>query len=120
MTSPPRPRPAPSGRRPQRHERGSAVRRAVGPLGKPIYTDGAAVKTETGYQFDADANALILLRRVAFTGDDGDIDKAGQRALLRWAAERRLGPSPRLVAEAAKRRARALAAVAEAGDAVVR
>jgi CRISPR-associated protein Cmr6 len=114
MTATPHARGADPGR-PGRQDRGPAVLRAAGPLGQPVHTDGSTVKADVGWQFGADANALILLHRVAFPGDDGAVDKAGQRALLHWAAEHQLGQDPSLVADVAERRARALAAMALAG-----
>ena len=67
-----------------------------------------------GSQFDEGANALIMLHRVAFFDDrKGKLDDTGQRALLRWAAEHRLGQQDDLVrlvsALAGRRRSRACA-----------
>jgi CRISPR-associated protein Cmr6 len=98
----------------------SALRRAAGPLGRVVYTDGSAVKSGTGFQFEDGANALVLLHRVAFSGDDGEMDKAGQQALLRWAEDWRLGQAPGLVAGVAERRRRALAALAARRFEVIR
>jgi len=77
--------------------------RAVGPLGAAVRTDGQVLKPPVGFQCGADANALILLRRVAFVDDTG-IASPAERALLSWARDHRLGQEPVLLAAVARRR----------------
>jgi CRISPR/Cas system CMR subunit Cmr6 (Cas7 group RAMP superfamily) len=74
--------------------------KAAGPLGKVI---------DARLRFGADANALVLLRRVAFF-DDGlaKLSDDGKRALLRWASSARLGQSADLLAAVGRRREAAL------------
>jgi CRISPR-associated protein Cmr6 len=93
---------------------------AVGPLRQAIGTDGTFVKGPTGVRFDDHANALILMRRVAFVDGDGAIDKKGAQALLRWAVDQRLGQDPGLLATVAARRSAALATLRRRGHTVVR
>jgi CRISPR-associated protein Cmr6 len=98
---------------------------AAGPIGKVIETDGTAVKARVGYQIEPDANALILLYRLAFPELDRDgavrrmNEKAGH-ALLRWAAESGLGQQARRVREVAARREQAVLALRAAGHSVAR
>jgi CRISPR type III-B/RAMP module RAMP protein Cmr6 len=93
---------------------------AVGPLGAAIETDGTVVKGRVGYQFKADANALVVLHRVAFVDLRGQIDGQGQAALLRWAAQYGLGQDGELVRQVAARRQRAVQALRDQGYAVER
>lgn len=93
---------------------------AVGPLGKAIETDGTAVKGRVGFQFGADANALVVLHRVAFVDQGGRIDDTGTAALLRWAAQTGLGQDSKLVRVVAGRRQRALTALRARGYEVKR
>jgi CRISPR type III-B/RAMP module RAMP protein Cmr6 len=90
----------------------------AGPLGRVIESDGTVIKPRTGYQLKADANALIMLNRVALLDNGRLADKASP--LLRWAAEMRLGQQPELIRNLAARRARALDALRASGRAVVR
>ena len=89
--------------------------RAAGPLGRVIRTDGNAITPGDeyrlpGYEFGAGTSALIMLHRVAFfDGDRRKLDESGQRALLRWAAEHRLGQDGELIGQVADRRASAVA-----------
>jgi CRISPR type III-B/RAMP module RAMP protein Cmr6 len=95
---------------------------AAGPLGKVIGSDDAAIKTNADYhyQLGADANALVVLNRVAFVDPRGRIDDRGSAALLRWAAEYELGQEGDLVRSAAERRQRAVQALHSQGCAVRR
>jgi CRISPR-associated protein Cmr6 len=90
----------------------------AGPLGRVIESDGTVIKPRTGYQLMADANALIMLNRVALLDNGRLTDKA--LPLLRWAAAMRLGQQPELIRNVAARRARALDALRASGLAVVR
>lgn len=90
---------------------------AVGPLGAVIKSDGSLLRAH-GDRAGLGANALILLRRVAFLDAEGRIHKDVARVLLRWAAEYDLGQDPGLVEIAAARRERALAELRERGEAV--
>jgi CRISPR-associated protein Cmr6 len=90
---------------------------AAGPLGKVIGSDGTAVKSSADYRYQlgADANALVVLHRVAFVDPRGRIDDKGSAALLRWAAEHGLGQDGDLVRPAAARRQRAVQALRDQG-----
>ena len=97
---------------------------AAGPLGKAIESAGTQIKPRVGTQFHADANALIMLHKLAFPDyrPDGSIgmdDDAG-RALLRWAADFGLGQQTKLVQEVAARRDLAVTALRAAGQQVAR
>lgn len=97
---------------------------AAGPLGRVIESDGTVLKPQRGYQLAWDANALIILNRLAFPDSrpqarDGLDEKAG-RSVLRWAAGSRLGQADGLVAQVAARRAQALRDMRAGGQAVVR
>jgi CRISPR type III-B/RAMP module RAMP protein Cmr6 len=81
--------------------------------------DGTFVKGPTGVRFDIRANALILMRRVAFVDGGGLIDKKGAQALLRWAVDERLGQEPGLLQAVMTRRSAALAALRKRGLSVV-
>jgi CRISPR type III-B/RAMP module RAMP protein Cmr6 len=96
------------------------VTAAAGPLGRVIESDGMAVKPRTGYQMGADANALIIMNRLAFPDDRGMLDEKARRPLLRWAAETGLGQHAALVRDVAARRARMLEDLRAQGQAVVR
>jgi CRISPR/Cas system CMR subunit Cmr6 (Cas7 group RAMP superfamily) len=78
------------------------VLRAAGPLGQVI---------DVRLRFGPDANALVLLRRVAFFDGKGLADE-GKRALLRWAAATGSGQSAELVAAVGRRREAMLRALA--------
>jgi len=92
--------------------------RAAGPLGRVIESDGTVIKPRTGYQLEPDANALIMLNRVALLDGGALVDKA--HPLLRWAADRRLGQEAGLVRDVAARRGRAIEALRARGQAVAR
>lgn len=99
--------------------------RAAGPMGKLIETDGTAVKPLVGYQLEADANALIMLYRLAFPefdrdGNGPEMSKNGGGALLRWAADRWLGQDPKQIKAVAARREQAVLALRAAGHTVIR
>jgi CRISPR-associated protein Cmr6 len=94
--------------------------RAAGPLGRVIESDGTVIKPQTGYQLGPDANALIMLNRVALLADGMLVDKDKAHPLLRWAAETRLGQQGRLVRDVSARRARAIEALRARGQAVAR
>lgn len=102
------------------------VVRAAGPLGRVIKSDGAAVTPGDdyrlpGYQFEAGANALVMLHRVAFFDEGtGKLADSGQRALLRWAWEHGLGQDGELVGYVTARRERAVAELRRQGHPVVR
>ena len=98
--------------------------RASGPIGTIIESDGATVKGRTGFQLGADANALIMLHRLAFPRHmpDGRIsmDEDAGRALLLWAAATGLGQEPKLVKQVAARRRQVRTALRSAGQTVAR
>lgn len=99
--------------------------RAAGPIGKIIETDGSAVKPQLGYEIPADANAQIMLYRLAFPefSRDGDVTRmseAAGHALLRWAATSGLGQQAKRVKQVAARREQAVLALRAAGHAVAR
>jgi CRISPR/Cas system CMR subunit Cmr6 (Cas7 group RAMP superfamily) len=83
--------------------RGPDRNRALGPLGGVVAARGGTVAVPS------DANALVLLRRVAFWAGDG-LDRDGETALLHWAATSGLGQDSDLVAAVSERRTRAVAA----------
>lgn len=93
----------------------------AGPLRRAVTSDGSFVKGPDD-RFRDDANALILMRRVAFVegGAKVKLDKAAARTLLRWAVEENLGQQAALVESVGLRRAAALAALAKRGETVVR
>ena len=101
---------------------------AAGPLGQLIHAssarDLAAVNDPPDREFSFDANALILMRRVAFLKDSDDgpvkLDDDGQRALLRWAAGHALGQDPELARQVVARRALAVRQLRARGVHVVR
>jgi CRISPR type III-B/RAMP module RAMP protein Cmr6 len=75
----------------------------------------AAYQEQFG-RFDAGASALIMLHRVAFFDDrQHKLDETGERALLRWATEHRLGQDDELTAHVAARRAMAVAQLRRQG-----
>lgn len=92
---------------------------AAGPLGAVIKSDGSLLRAH-GERAGAGANALILLRRVAFLDGAGRISKDVARTLLRWAAEYDLGQEAGLVRDAAARREQALVRPRRRGEAVLR
>ncbi len=98
--------------------------RAAGPIGTIIESDGTAVKGRIGFQLGADANALIMLHRLAFPRHtpDGSIsmDEDAGRALLLWAAGSGLGQEMKLVRHVAARRRLARKALRSAGHTVAR
>jgi CRISPR/Cas system CMR subunit Cmr6 (Cas7 group RAMP superfamily) len=96
------------------------VTAAAGPLGRVVESDGLAIKPRTGYQLGADANALIIMNRLAFADDRGLLDEKTRRPLLRWAAGGRLGQDDALVRDVAARRTRMLEDLRAAGQAVIR
>lgn len=98
---------------------------AAGPLGAVIETDGRAVKARYGYQLEADANALIMLYRLAFPEFDREgavrrISEDGSHALLRWATDSGLGQQAKHVREVAARREQAMLALQAAGHGIAR
>jgi CRISPR type III-B/RAMP module RAMP protein Cmr6 len=96
------------------------VTAAAGPLGRIVESDGLAIKLRTGYQLAADANALIILNRLAFADERGVLDEKARRPLLRWAAGGRLGQDDSLLRDVAARRARMLEDLRARGQAVIR
>lgn len=93
---------------------------AAGPLGRVVESDGRAIKLRTGYQLAPDANALIIINRLAFPDRHGVLEEKARRPLLRWAADTRLGQDADLVRDVAARRARMLDDLRAAGQAVIR
>jgi len=91
---------------------------AAGPFSKVIEFDGSKVRPRPGYRLGPDANALIMLNRVALLDNGTLADKA--HPLLIWAAESRLGQQAGLVRDVAARRGRALEALRARGQAVAR
>lgn len=114
---------------PARRTRTARPAQAAGPLGRVITADSMRLTPAGGYrpegsQFGRGANALIMLRRVAFFDrDNGRLDDSGQRALLGWAAQYSLGQEREqqdLVADVAVRRATAIAQLRRQGKNVAR
>ncbi|MGH3119533.1 MAG: type III-B CRISPR module RAMP protein Cmr6 [Streptosporangiaceae bacterium] len=97
---------------------------AAGPIGAVIESDGTAVKGRVGFRLGADANALIMLHRLAFPsytpGGGIGMDEAAGRALLRWASDSGLGQEMKLVRQVAARRRQARAALRSARQKVAR
>jgi CRISPR type III-B/RAMP module RAMP protein Cmr6 len=93
---------------------------AAGPLGRSIGRDRDALRTLPGLDLGTGANGLIMMRRVVFVDQQGDIDKDGAKLLLEWAAQHRLGQDGALLRQAADRRTAALAALRARGQGVVR
>lgn len=91
---------------------------AAGPLGRVIESDGTVIKPRIGYQLEPDANALIMLSRVALLDNGTLLDKP--HPLLRWAADRKLGQQTMLVRDVAARRTRTLEALRAEGQAATR
>jgi CRISPR/Cas system CMR subunit Cmr6 (Cas7 group RAMP superfamily) len=77
--------------------------KAAGPLGSAISLAGVD-------RHGRDANALVMLDRLAFL-DDGKLADEGKRALLRWACARQLGQADTLVTDVWRRRSAALRAL---------
>lgn len=97
---------------PERRPRiGPAFRVAAGPLGAAITTDGSRLHGRLTYQLQTGSNPLILLRRVAFADQHGGLDQHARTAVLRWAAEQRLGQDPVLIEHVWARREQAIAAL---------
>ncbi|GAA1071569.1 hypothetical protein GCM10009605_03090 [Nocardiopsis composta] len=99
---------------------------AVGPLGRLLSVhpkgDGTTDRPVLVGVEDS-SNPLIVLRRTAFPtpGDDGPaFPVAAKAALMGWADEKNLGQDPELVAQVARRRSHALAALEKAGKTVRR
>ncbi len=87
----------------------SAARlRAAGPLGRVLTTDGNQLHRGDA-PLRAEANALVLLRRVAFIDPAGALDEKAGRCLLHWAQDHALGQQPQLLRHIAQRRERAAA-----------
>lgn len=123
-----RPRPGPPARRPPGAQE-PAGPRVAGPMrrvvryvrqppGRTLPERDSVVPAE-GCRFDddrfgSDANALVMLNRIAVyqARDDGGpgvkLADGGRRALVRWACDQRLGQHPALVAAVARRRELAL------------
>lgn len=98
---------------------------AAGPIGHVIETDGTVVKPRAGYEIEPDANALIMLYRLAFPefARDNDVTRMsepGGQALLRWAASSGLGQQAKRVKQVAARREQAMLALRAAGHTVAR
>jgi CRISPR/Cas system CMR subunit Cmr6 (Cas7 group RAMP superfamily) len=96
------------------------VLRAAGPFRELIYAvpgKDRATLNEGNEEF-ADANALVMVQRIAFFEANRDrLDEAGKRALLTWAHSTRLGQDAALVAAVSERREAALRALGGTGDA---
>jgi CRISPR/Cas system CMR subunit Cmr6 (Cas7 group RAMP superfamily) len=90
--------------------RAPAALSAAGPIGSLVTLAGDQLSTGCG----ADANALIVLNRLAFLGPR-KLEDAGRLALVKWACARKLGQDPELVAAVTTRRDAALAALARRG-----
>jgi CRISPR type III-B/RAMP module RAMP protein Cmr6 len=109
-----------------RQNGGARTVRAAGPLGRVICSDGSAITPGEeyrlpGYEFRDGTSALIMLHRVAFfDGERRKLDESGQRVLLRWAAEYRLGQDGELIGQVAARRASAVARLRQQGLHVIR
>ncbi len=99
---------------------------AAGPLGKLVVADSTRVRPGGGYaipgsEFRAGANALIMMRRLAFFNEStGKLDADGHRVLLRWAAETGLGQERAVVRDVVARRALAVRDLRAQGQHVVR
>jgi CRISPR type III-B/RAMP module RAMP protein Cmr6 len=97
---------------------------AAGPLGKVIVSDGTGIRPTAGFGLSAsafgdDANALVIMHRVAFY-QDGKLAESGQRDLLKWATGSRLGQQPAMLRAVTARRARAIERLRAQGQHVVR
>jgi CRISPR/Cas system CMR subunit Cmr6 (Cas7 group RAMP superfamily) len=81
---------------------------AAGPLGRLIRLAGDRLAREIG----SDANALVMLNRVAFLDTRGNrplkLEEKGKRALFGWACRGSLGQDPGLVQAVSRRREHAL------------
>ncbi|HET9894936.1 MAG TPA: type III-B CRISPR module RAMP protein Cmr6 [Streptosporangiaceae bacterium] len=109
---------------------------AAGPLGKLIRADSTRVRPTAEYpqpsaEFRTGANALIMMRRVAFLKvfDDGTkvfndgtrkLDEDAGRALLHWAATTGLGQESGLVRQVAERRTQLVRQLRARGRHVIR
>jgi CRISPR/Cas system CMR subunit Cmr6 (Cas7 group RAMP superfamily) len=82
------------------------VPRAAGPIGRLV---------TTGYPIATGANALILLRRVAFVTRDGEQPDKAEAGLLRWAVDHDLGQDGDMVHQVAARRERTLQTLTASG-----
>ncbi len=87
---------------------------ALGPLGRVVEAQDDYVNV-AGVNAAGSANALVMLRRVAFADE-----KAGRRLLLGWAERTNLGQDRALVAAVAGRRARLICALRGRGLVCVR
>jgi CRISPR/Cas system CMR subunit Cmr6 (Cas7 group RAMP superfamily) len=97
--------------------------RAAGRLGRAV--EATQVSREqvhglAGYALGADANPLVMLRRVAFVDEAGALAENADVALLRWAADHNLGQDDEAVRHVADRRERVLQALSARGCTVVR
>lgn len=95
-------------------------RPAVGSMGRLIKYRKEPPRLLSEFDLTSGANALIMMRRVVFLDENGKVDTDGTKALLAWAAERRLGQDPELLRRAVARRDAALAALRRRGQTVVR
>lgn len=103
---PPGPRPPWTPSTPTRHQGPDGV---VGPHGSVVSVSGATLQSG-GSDVGEDANALILLRRLAFWLDGGLADN-GEKALLSWAVRTGAGQDTTLVRAVAERRRHAVASL---------
>lgn len=94
---------------------------AVGPLRTVIEHDDTTIKSKKGYRLSPGANALIVLKRVAFFDrDQGCLDEQGRQGILSWTAHTALGQDPQLIVDATARRRAALRRLARQGRSVLR
>lgn len=78
---------------------------AAGPLGNVVTYTGTTLTARVG----ADANALVVLNRIAFPDTRTlKLEEAGKRALFGWACRSALGQDPGLVDAVSRRREHAL------------
>ncbi|QSB16753.1 type III-B CRISPR module RAMP protein Cmr6 [Natronosporangium hydrolyticum] len=91
-------------------------RASAGPIGKMLRTrDLQITRGRGGGELRDGANPLVILHRSAFVDGAGVFDTTTEAAVLRWAADHRLGQEPALLQMVTERRTRAIAALVRQG-----
>lgn len=91
---------------------GSRVTRAAGPLAAAVGTVGGTVGVPGGAELGRDANACLVMRRLALVDTQGRMPDKGQQPLLVWASSTDLGQDVELLKPVWRRREAMLAELA--------